>query len=235
MSDISAFSPNQFETAYPPGIERHFWQIARNHIIKTWLVRADMASGTLLEIGCGRGIVVDHLRSNGMDCVGCDLAAMPTQVPHIFGQTDFRDLQKDLRCSITGVLLFDVIEHIDDAPAFLRSLRPSLPRVSQVLLTVPARAELWSYWDEHYQHFRRYDLRILREELAAAGMEPMRARYIFHSLYLPALLSRKARSSKIDKPAKLLLHKTIAALLIAERYVMPPAIPGTSIIATARL
>jgi predicted TPR repeat methyltransferase len=36
-----------------------------------------LAADLLLEIGCGTGIVLDHLRQRGIDCIGRDLANEP--------------------------------------------------------------------------------------------------------------------------------------------------------------
>jgi hypothetical protein len=83
-----------------------------------------------------------------------------------------------------------VIEHLPEPVAFLRKVREALPALEGLLVTVPARQELWSEWDRHYGHFRRYDLASLRATLDTAGFKPLFAGYFFHSLYLPAFLLR---------------------------------------------
>jgi 2-polyprenyl-3-methyl-5-hydroxy-6-metoxy-1,4-benzoquinol methylase len=91
----TTYTADQYDENYPHGIERYFWNIARNAIIARSLKRSGMNRWPLLEIGCGRGIIVEHLRSRGVDCVGCELAATP--VPNhlrevVFNRTDFADL-----------------------------------------------------------------------------------------------------------------------------------------------
>jgi hypothetical protein len=115
----SAFSREQYADNYPPGIERLFWNVARNATILRWLRAAGMDRMRLLEIGCARGIVVDYLRGRGIDCIGCDLGRPPVPprlTNSVYPTTDFRTLPLAIRNSIGGVLLCDVIEHIDDAP-----------------------------------------------------------------------------------------------------------------------
>ena len=71
----TAFGPTQTEAIYPKGVERHWWPAARNRIIERGVRAAAGAErGPILEIGCGTGVVVDHLASRGWDITGCDLA-----------------------------------------------------------------------------------------------------------------------------------------------------------------
>lgn len=159
MTTTTEFTTQQYDESYPAGIEHHFWNSARNSIIARALAQADMATGNLLEIGCGRGIVLEHLRRRGMECIGCELANAPVPEglrPFVYTGTDFRSLPDETRKRIDGVLLCDVVEHIPDAGSFLGEIRTAFPRLRRVLVTVPARHELWSAWDEHYGHFRRY-------------------------------------------------------------------------------
>jgi SAM-dependent methyltransferase len=233
-----AFSNDQYEDAYPPGIERYFWNVARNAVIARSLKRSGMDRWPLLEIGCGRGIIVEHLRGRGMDCVGCELAVAP--VPdHLRGivlnRTDFADLPVEQRGRIRGAMLCDVIEHLPEPVAFLRKVRGALPALEGVLVTVPARQELWSEWDRHYGHFRRYDLASLRATLNAAGFKPLFAGYFFHGLYLPAFLlrGRKLRSTSVKVPSLSWFHAIVGMAFQAEEVILPSVLPGTSAIIMA--
>ena len=68
---MSEYTIEQYAENYPPGIEHYFWNIARNAIIARALKRGRMDAWPLLDIGCGRGIVVEYLRSRGINCIGC--------------------------------------------------------------------------------------------------------------------------------------------------------------------
>ena len=104
-----------------------------------------------------------------------------------------------------------------------------------MLVTVTARQELWSEWDHHYGHFRRYDLPSLRATLDAAGLKPLSAGYFFHALYLPAFLlpGDKLRSTSVKAPSVLWFHAVVGAAFLAEERILPSALPGTSAIMTA--
>src|SRR5262245_37315921 len=51
--------------------------------------------------------------------------------------------------------MFDVLEHIQDDIGALRDIRSLLDPDGALLLTVPAHASLWSYFDEASRHCRR--------------------------------------------------------------------------------
>jgi 2-polyprenyl-3-methyl-5-hydroxy-6-metoxy-1,4-benzoquinol methylase len=76
-SGDTTFDAVQYALPYAPGVERHFWNVARNRIVERHLRRAlatQRRSGRLvLDVGCGPGIVVDHLRRAGIDCHGVEL------------------------------------------------------------------------------------------------------------------------------------------------------------------
>ena len=77
----SEYTQSQFHENYPQGIENHFWHLARNHLIASTLSRSLPDPGRILEIGCGPGIVLRHLREIGFDCWGCELGAPPLPEP----------------------------------------------------------------------------------------------------------------------------------------------------------
>ena len=236
----TAFSTVQYEDSYPRNIEWQFWHVARHAMILRTLRQVGMADKRLLEIGCGRGIVVAALRAAGLECIGCELASAPIPddlAQFVFSETDFFSLAADLRASIQGVLLCDVIEHIEDPSAFLHSIIEALPRLSHLLITVPARTELWSRWDDAYGHFRRYDLALIREHVERAGVRLISSRYAFHSLYPGLWFARNRRGDSIAAPPRALwpLHWFIGRMMGVELSVIPRWVPGTSIISVAKV
>jgi hypothetical protein len=233
---MTQYTEQQYEENYPPGIEQHFWHSARNAIIARTLSRTEMADSFLLEIGCGTGVVVSYLRRRGMRCIGCDLANFPVVDELrgvVFAITDFRDLPAGTRKSISGVLLCDVIEHLPDPTSFLFDVRNTFPALRRVLITVPARQELWSSWDNHYGHYRRYDRSTLCADLDRSGFRVLSAQYFFHTLYIPMYLMRRRRPTRIEAPRWVLPHLLIGAGLRLEHVLIPAWIPGTSLIAVA--
>jgi SAM-dependent methyltransferase len=240
----TAFTHEQFADVYPDGIENHYWYVARNGMVWDtirWIERRQRRPiGKMLEIGCGRGIVVEYLRRTGRDCYGVELS--PVTVPdavqdHVWSGTDCLDLPDHFRREVELILLLDVIEHIEDSVGFLAGIRQAYPNCRWLIISVPARMELWSNFDEAYGHFRRYDEAVLRRELARAGAELVHWRYRFVLLYsaIYALL-RTGRERQLSNrtPGSPLLHRLLGEVIRRETWLCPRWLYGTSIVAVAR-
>jgi len=231
------FSGDDYDEAYPDGYEAHYWHQARGEIVRHHIEAFCRPGETLLEIGAGRGHYVRVLRAAGFDAYGCDLGNPKVHddvAAFCFAASDFATLDVALRQRVSAVLLLDVIEHIERPSDFLASVFEALPALRTILITVPARQELWSNYDEHYRHFLRYDVGHLRQVAQASGLSIRTWSYFFHALYLPAfLLTRigRPRATAFPAPTATRLHRLLGALFSLESRIMPKALPGTSLIA----
>jgi 2-polyprenyl-3-methyl-5-hydroxy-6-metoxy-1,4-benzoquinol methylase len=239
------FSEGLAGHAYPEGSEFGFWSLARHRVLDRALRQAARqglrsANGKILEVGCGPGIVVKALRDLGHDIRGVELgepAVRSGARDHISTGIAAEHLPARERSEVETLLLLDVIEHVDDAPRFLRGLAGALPNCKCVIVTVPARMEVWSNWDEYYGHFRRYSRTSLAEALIQAGFRVSSDRYFFRGLYLAArlinLLGRK-RAVELRSPSLRPLQQMIALAFAAEdRLFGASPLPGMSLIAVA--
>jgi hypothetical protein len=237
----SEFSADDFDEAYPPGYELHYWHIARGEVIRDMVRSVCNAGATVLEIGPGRGHYVRLLRADGFNAYGCDLGVprVHEEVKEfVFEKTDFARLDQGLREEVEAVLLLDVLEHIDNPVEFLASVLKSLPAVRSLIITVPARQELWSNYDEHYRHFRRYDIAKLYELAEKCRLSINKCAYFFHALYLPAWLMKKLglnRSTAFAAPKALRLHKVLGYLFWLESKLLPGRSYGTSLACLCRV
>jgi hypothetical protein len=243
LADVigTGFTDGEFNEAYPPGYELHYWHRARSNIVKDRARSFCKRGDIILEIGTGRGYYVRVLRADGFDAYGCDLG---NPVIHddvrafVFGQTDFADLDLNLRERVTAVLLLDVIEHIEQPADFVASLFQSLPALRSLIITVPARQELWSNYDEHYRHFLRYDIRSLREFARNSHLAIDTWSYFFHALYAPAWTLKKIglnRSTAFAPPKVQWLHKFLGHALWLESRLLPKSLYGTSLVCVCSL
>jgi hypothetical protein len=237
------FSENQFDFSSPDGIEKHFWIMTRNRIIAKSLKKVMKTGSTALDVGCGRGVVVKYLRDEGIDCLGVEpaitqpLAGVGNYIH--FGKNAV-ELTAAERNRYDIILLIDVIEHIRDPITFLRTVINSFPNLAYMIITVPARPELWSNYDEFYGHYRRYTIEMIQVLSKHLGVGLARQSYFFHSLYIPAKTLTKIgihRSIKIRPPCGMLkwLHKLFSHVLVCEHHMLPMNLPGTSIVATFSL
>lgn len=238
----TAFTDEQFAQPYPDGAQHQYWYAARNRIIARRL-GALMRRGqdVVLEIGCGRGIVVEHLRKLGWNALGCDPGQprpiSPEVAPHLSVGTDAFELPVQLRDAVRCVLMLDVLEHLAEPGAFLRGCREKFPSCEVVFATLPARMELWSNYDKYYGHFRRYSIKSARALFAEQAFQIVDCGYFFHLLYVPALLlrcMRLKRSLVIEAPRRRGLHAALGAWFDAEERLLPSFLLGTSLYLAAR-
>jgi SAM-dependent methyltransferase len=231
------FSDDQYELAYPDGIENHWWNLARNRILTNTVNK--FAGAVVLDVGCGRGFVVKYLRDQGIDCTGVELANARPLVSvrdHVRVGMDAWDLPLAERIRYDTILLLDVIEHVPDPAAFLMRLSENFPNLSRLIITVPACQELWSNYDECYGHCRRYSLEMLKSTSIPPGGACLFAGYFFHLAYpvgwAAAHLAKK-RETRLHAPQGIgiWLHKLISLAMILDYFIFPRRLPGMSALA----
>ena len=71
----------------------------------------------------------------------------------------------------------NVLEHIEDDQAALRSIRDLVKPGGRIAILVPAHAALYGKLDRRYHHVRRYSRRQLSQVMSRAGIEVERVHY----------------------------------------------------------
>lgn len=241
----TTFDDDQYNLPYSSGSEHHFWNIARNRIIERHLRRAiaaqHLSNGLVLDVGCGPGVVVDYLRRSGIDCQGVELGRPPVRSgleQFVQVGTDATSLPQNIRERTSTILLLDVLEHIQDPNAFLAGLMKAYPSVEHFIVTLPARMELWSNYDDYFGHFLRYDVKALRALAKACGLHVVSLKYFFNALY-PVMASMvwrtKVRTLETRPPSGAMLRALHAlagaSFSLEERIPFMGAVPGTSLLA----
>jgi hypothetical protein len=235
------FSSDQYSSVYPPGMQDNYWIKTRSKLIEGVIRELPESQGLILDIGCGPGFAVQHLAQAGFQCRGVDLG-VPEVVSDVAGLIDtgilFEQLPRELRERVRSVLLLDVIEHLSDPSEMLKSLRQHLPNLQNVLITVPARGELWSNYDEFFGHYLRYSRAGLKALLDSCDLPIVKIQYFFHALYLPMvllkLLSRPRKTSN-QPPRPLWLHSLMARCLLFDARYLPGRLYGASLFAQIRI
>jgi SAM-dependent methyltransferase len=180
--------------------DRHFWFRARNRVIAAAvgnLVRELSPGYRVLEVGCGTGGVLRKLSEvcRTGEVFGCDL--YPEAVEFARKKSGCCVLANDIMNPATEmgqfdlVGFFDVLEHLPHEAQALRALHLLLKEDGKLLLTVPAHAGLWSYFDVAACHCRRYEPAALTRVLQENGFR-LDYQTEFMSLLFPVLwLSRR--------------------------------------------
>jgi SAM-dependent methyltransferase len=183
-----------FDVASP----EHFWMQRRFEVLWS-LARTPLQAGgsELAEIGCGNGVLLRQLRArlgrsvHGFDLNGaaleCALEADPGLDLFCY---DVHTRRPELRERYDGILLFDVIEHLEDDLGLVESAIYHLRPGGHLYLNLPALTLLMSVYDEVAGHYRRYSVRGLRDLVARAGLTLRRWTYWALPL-LPLGLARR--------------------------------------------
>ncbi len=165
-----------------------FWFQHRNACILQMLKRFP-PPGTFFDIGGGNGYVAKAIQDAGLDVILIEPGAEGARNAQqrglrqiIWGTVEDAGLRAG---TVTAIGLFDVLEHIEDDLAFLRSLHCLQPAGGRLYITVPAFQALWSDQDRIAGHFRRYTLENLTRKLEASGYAVEFATYFFAFLLLP--------------------------------------------------
>lgn len=199
-----------------------------------WAVAALEAAGVteLVEVGAGSGAMTARLAEEGVAIVAVEPLHEGAARIAALGQPAFCGVLADLALpdgSVPALGYFDVLEHLPDPKAELAEAFRVLQPGGVLGVTVPSYEWLWSQEDVHAGHFRRYTRTTLREVVEEAGLVTVRMEYLFASLVLPALITRRlpfllgrnsgaghrALGRQLDPPAP--VGAAATAVLLAER------------------
>ncbi len=222
----------------------HWWYVARRRILADLIQRsvAPPPSARILEIGCGTGHNFDMLRQFGrLDAIEVDDQARnlaSSRLGHAVSAAPLPDLPGIADGSYHLVALLDVLEHIDEDLASLRSIARKLAPGGKILLTVPAYPWMWSAHDVAHHHKRRYSKKALEAVVREAGLQADVLTY-FNAVLFPLAaavriagkLTKKTESD--DKLPSPVLNKAFTALFGIERHLVGrvPLPAGVSLVA----
>jgi len=178
--------------------EEHWWFVARRDVIQSF-IKIQMPQGSeskVLEIGCGVGGNIGLLSQSGhyrgIDMHKPAIDYCSEKYPQFeFQCTRVEDISQEFSSNkFDSIYVLDVLEHIDDQVAILKSAQNYLTQSGKILLTVPAFKFLWSPHDEFVHHVRRYTKAGLKKVLEDSGYKVERISY-FNSILFPLALIQR--------------------------------------------
>lgn len=179
--------------------DSHWWFEGRRKIIYPLIdiIMSGVKDGMIVDVGCGTGGTIAPLatryRTLGVDLAQPAIDAARRKYPNVpFRVGQIPDVLADVCDHINLLLLMDVLEHVPDDRKLLRELVELLHPNTHILITVPARMELWSPHDEAVGHLRRYDRKTLTVLFQNLPVTTRFLSYFNSRLYLPIRLVRQA-------------------------------------------
>jgi SAM-dependent methyltransferase len=244
MAEIEYYSPSQkvsmADAWFDVATLEHFWVQRRFEVFQRLLGADASFLQPVAEIGCGHGLVqAQFKRTYGLGVDGFELneyalsKSVASDQPRFI--YDIHDRKEELKEKYGLIVLFDVIEHIEQEADFLQAVLFHLKKGGLLAVNVPALQLLYSNYDRAAGHVRRYSIKQLEALGDKLGLQSFTSTYWGMPL-LPLLAVRKAllafRSGEqetIDqgfRPPSALANRVLKALSAAEP--MPQSFLGTS-------
>jgi SAM-dependent methyltransferase len=212
---------------------QHWWFRGRRQVLDAVLSRLALpVPARILELGSGTGGNFEMLaRYGSVTAVEMNEAARTISLRKTAAVRDVRpgSLPNDL--ALNGetfdlVCAFDVLEHVEEDEATLRTILACLVPGGAAVLTVPAFRWLWGPHDTQLHHKRRYAKAELRQKILAAGLRVERLTYSNMFLFPAAVLARasdkilRRTHSSGDGLLPAPLNETFAAIFGFERHLL---------------
>lgn len=183
-------------------VRRHPWWHARARLALALLrTHGIFPSASVLDVGCGWGVNLQALESARYQATGLDISR---QILELIDQPSRSLIEADLNQPLplvhelyTGLLLLDVIEHLDDDRGAISRLAPLASTGAMLIVSVPALPELYSEFDSIQGHRRRYLPETLRATFDGTGFAIEKILW-WGSWMIPIL--RRMRKNAVSKP-----------------------------------
>jgi SAM-dependent methyltransferase len=183
--------------------ETFYWwhRVRRENLFRLLEARA-IPPARVLEIGCGTGANLRAGKERWTTGVGLDL-----EMRALAYCRDLDSIQADAMAPLPfadgtfdAVFMLDVLEHLADPAPLVGELGRVLTRGGLTVIMVPARPELWSYWDEMHGHQRRYTKPTL-EAVFGEGWRLDALEYSFSWMYPFVWAFRRVMQGRRRSPA----------------------------------
>jgi SAM-dependent methyltransferase len=203
---------------------------------------------TILDVGCGTGLLLEHLESRGtpigIDYSSTALSFCSRRGPRPLVQADGARLPLP-DASVDAVTAIGVVEHLADDEGAVREWARVLKPGAPIVLLTSSYMWLWSGHDVSNHHQRRYTASSFRTLLEGAGLEVTKLSYVnsvlFPGIAAVRLAERALRRGHQPAPRKDTgevpgpLNQALHGVLTLERKAIArTSLPfGVSMVATA--
>ena len=160
----------------------HFWVRRRFRVLQILADNLLQNSQNIAEIGCGHGLVQRQIEeAYGREVTGFDLNEFALQQNQSRRSSvccyDICQRAPQFHHRFDCIVMFDVLEHIDNEDGFLQAVMFHLAPGGYLVVNVPAGQWLYSAYDQMDGHKRRYSIRQLRGTTERNGFTLVRSSY----------------------------------------------------------
>lgn len=152
---------------------------------KSAKIRKDKLKGSLLDIGCGTGEFISHMKDRGWDVMGVEIDVKAAKVAQSAGCTILVGDPADVSLPGKGfdlITLWHALEHLPNLSGAVDNIASALKTGGRLAIAVPNPDSLdacfygprWAAWDapRHLYHFCRRDLLKVMEP---RGLHPVKS------------------------------------------------------------
>jgi 2-polyprenyl-3-methyl-5-hydroxy-6-metoxy-1,4-benzoquinol methylase len=223
----------------------HFWIRRRFEVARRLLDGCEVNDWRVGEVGCGHGLVQRQFEQDfgiavdGFDLNRTSLERNVSTRGRLLYYNVF-DRRVEFGSQYNLVVLFDVLEHIEEEADFLDAVGFLAKPKGYLLVNVPAMQTLFSEYDRSAGHVRRYSLRELIRAVSAQGFQICASTYWGLPL-IPFLFVRQQHLR--FRPSKNVIRRGFdpgssfinqGMYLISRQEVIPQRLCGTSAMLLAR-
>jgi SAM-dependent methyltransferase len=237
---LSASAPvNMGDWWFDIATSDHFWIRRRFEVMKRLADSVVRKSRSIAEVGCGNGLLQRDVEDYyGIPVAGFELngIALQKNVSRLSPLYCYNIHQRnpEFRHHFDLLMLFDVLEHIDDENGFLQAVKFHLAQSGSLLINVPAHQFFYSDYDRAAGHIRRYSASQLEGVAKRNGFKVHAFTYWGLPL-VPLLLLRKAmRMQSGNGKAGFDMRSNMMNILLgflARAELVPQRFLGTSVMA----
>lgn len=179
--------------------KNHFIDLYNRRITLDSLAPAlSLPEACYIDVGCSSGYMIEDVSAKYPSAVVCGCDYFPAGLHQCHSRLPEVPLfQADIVRAPVGEEMFDaisclnVLEHIEDDLAALRSMYKMLKPSGLIAVTVPLGQHLYDMYDEVHYHVRRYSLKELLAKMRKAGFKTHFANTLGFIVYPAFYLTKK--------------------------------------------
>lgn len=205
--------------------KKHWWFQARKQIIDQIISNIKLKKkNNILDFGSGSGVNLNMLEKYGLVDVHeknkfarIALKNKNKKIKNLYSTLKIKKNFYDL------ILIADVIEHVRQPKNLLNNLKKFLKKDGRILITVPAYQFLFSKKDEALGHYRRYNKKLLKNELTEFNIEKIS--YFNTLLCAPIIIMTLLNKfldrdyiKKVETTPNFILNKVCYFIFSIEKY-----------------